>query len=284
MLCYRCGSYNADDARQCSECGAALGERRKSSGKSKRRRPPGQAPFEPGQRLGERYRVADAIGLGTVGWVLRARDEQTNRDVAVKVINPNLLQTDSERSTFSKTLRQARKVDHPNVTPVYDEGREGRYTFYTMPYLEGLTLRKIIDLRIEKQQTFALSEVLPLTAQLTQAADAWGRFGYHGAIRPNSVVVLPDVLKVTALAHHQGLPRKPFVVFQEQARASEYLAPEARQADGPVDVRADLYSIAVIFAEMLTGVVYGRNEETWKKAESALAAPLVEVLGIALAE
>lgn len=284
MLCYRCGSYNADDARQCSECGASLGERRKAGAKKPGRPARGQPPLEPGQLLSERYKVADAIAQGTVGWVVRAHDTHKNRDVAVKIINPNLLQTEAEQAALAKTLRQARKVQHPNVAAVYEEGREDRYSYYTMPYLEGLTLRKIIDLRLEKEETFALSEVLPLISQLTQASDSWGKFGYHGAIRPSSVVVLPDMLKLTALPHHQGLPRKPFVVFQRQARAIEYLAPEARQDEGKVDARADIYSIAVIFAEMLTGVVFGRNDEAWTRAQAMLANPLLAVINTALSD
>ncbi|MEM6729919.1 MAG: SUMF1/EgtB/PvdO family nonheme iron enzyme [Myxococcota bacterium] len=287
MLCYRCGSYNADDARKCTVCGAPLSTPRRpgaSKGKVRARRHTGRSPLEPGHLVGARYRVIDSIAQGTTGWVFRARDEDENADVALKLIAPNLLQTDPERAQFAKALKSATKLRHVNIVRILSDGRDRGQAYYAMPYLEGLTLRKIIDLRIEKKQTFNLSEVLPLISQLAQATDAWGRFGYHGAIRPTSVVVLPDVLKITGLPHLQGLPRKPFVVFQQQAGAIEYLAPEARREDALVDRRADIYSIAVIFAEMLTGAVFGRDERLWKQAEASLAPALVAVLHKALAD
>lgn len=285
MLCYRCGSYNADDARKCTVCSAPLSApRRKSPRTGRSKRGAGRAPFEAGHVLQGRYRLIDAVAQGTTGWIFRATDEDEWGDVAVKVIASNLLQTDSERAHFAKTLKSAKRVHHGNVARVLEDGRERGHAFYVMPYLEGLTLRKIIDLRIEKKQVFAASEVMPLISQIAQACDAWGRFGYHGAIRPSSVMVLPDVLKVTGLPHLQGLPRKPFVVFQQQSGNVHYLAPECRRDDAIVDRRADVYSMGVIVGEMLTGAVYGSDERTWKRAEAGMPASLLAVLHTALAE
>ncbi|MEO0815205.1 MAG: protein kinase, partial [Myxococcota bacterium] len=191
LLCYRCGSYNADDARKCSVCKAPLSAPRRRSPEGREPKRGGRGPFEPGHVVAERYRIVDATAQGSSGWIFRATDEVEGGDVAVKVISSNLLQTDSERAQFAKTLKAAKRVHHTNVAPVQDSGRHKSHAFYVMPFLEGLNLRKIIDLRLEKKQTFALSEVLPLISQIAQACDAWGRYGHHGAIRPASVVVLP---------------------------------------------------------------------------------------------
>ncbi len=285
MLCYRCGSYNADDARKCTVCSAPLSAPRRKAARSARSKRSGvRAPFESGHVLQGRYRLIDAVAQGTTGWVFRAHDDEEWGDVAVKVIASNVLQTDSERASFAKTLKSAKRVHHGNVARILEHGRERGHSFYVMPYLEGLTLRKIIDLRIEKKQVFAVSEVMPLISQIAQACDAWGRFAYHGAIRPTSVMVLPDVLKVTGLPHLQGLPRKPFVVFQQQSGNVHYLAPECRRDDAVVDKRADVYTVAVIVGEMLTGVVYGSDERNWQRAEATLPAAMVAVLQTALAE
>lgn len=286
MLCYRCGSYNADDARKCSICEAPLSAPRKKNGNrtSSGRRGTGRAPYDNGGIVAKRYRIVDPVGQGTAGWVLRARDEEVDIDVALKLVSPNLLQTEQERSAFVKALRAAKKVQHPNVVRIYDEGRDGDQIYYTMPFLEGLTLRKIIDLRVDKKQVFSFSEVLPLVSQLAQALDAWGKFKFHGAIRPSSIVVLPDVLKITGLAHLQGLPRLPFSVLQKQAGNELYLAPEARKDEGGLDKRADIYSTAVIFGEMVTGVTFGGDDRKWSRVEAELPKELTPVLRKALSE
>ena len=79
--------------------------------------------------------------------MVRARDENTEKDVAVKVIDSKLIQSDQERNNFLAVCKKARKVDHVNVAHLYEEGREGNVVYYVMQYLEGLTLRRIIDLR-----------------------------------------------------------------------------------------------------------------------------------------
>ncbi len=287
MLCYRCGSYTPDDSRKCTVCGQPIADRRRAS-----RNPSGATtgrekaipPFSAGEILAARYRIRDAVAPGSTGWVLRARDDEVDIDVAVKVVATNLLQTEEERGQFFRAVKAARGVQHPNVVRLYDEGQDERFAFYTMQFLEGLSLRKIIDLRLEKKQVFSFAEALPLFGQLAVALDALQGVGCHGALRPVNVVVLPDVVKVTGLAHHSGLPRRPFVALQSKAGMLEYMAPEARRDDTLVDRRADIYSMAVIFAEMVTGVVYGRDAHAWEEAEKRLPRKVVAALRRATAE
>lgn len=286
MLCYRCGSYNADNVNACTVCGAPLSARRKQPAvRAASRLDAGDdRKLEAGHLLDERYRVGDPVGQGTTGGVWRARDERTGTDVALKVMSPNLLQSEDDIERFVTTVERASALRHPHTAPIVGHGRDGGHVYYAMPYLEGLTLRDIIDLRLENGGSFRWSEILPLLAQLTQAIDAWGSFGYHGAIRAGSVLVLPDLLKLTALPHLQGLLRVPFVVAQQRSGSIHYLAPEARRDNQRLDVRADVYSVAVLFTEMLTGIVYGASDSEWRAAQSKLPKPLIAVLGAALAE
>ena len=287
MLCYRCGSYTPDDSRKCAVCGQPIATRRRTSrnlvgGTS------GQLkaipPLNPGEVIEGRYRIIEPVGTGTTGWLFRARDEEVDIDVAVKLIAANLLQTEDERSVFLKAVKSAKKVHHANVVRLFDSGRGERNLYYTMPFLEGLSLRRIIDLRFEKDQGFSFNETLPLIGQLSLAIDAMEKMGGHGALRPSNIMVLPDVLKVTALPHFRGLPRKPFIALQTRAGAAEYLAPEARREESAVDRRADIYSAAVIFGEMATGVVYGRNPVAWDRALARLPRSMGAALIRALSE
>ena len=287
MLCYRCGAYTEDGAKKCGECGAPFSaERRRTARKALHANGDGlhgSFPFEVGYKIAGRYRVKSFRDSGAAGWMVRARDENTEQDVAVKVVDSKLIQSDQERNNFLAVCRKARKVDHVNVARLYEEGREGNVVYYVMQYLEGLTLRRIIDLRIEKKQVFQHNEVLPLFNQLADGLSSLGRFKYHGSIYPGSITVLPDVLKITGLAHYQAIPRRPLIVKHDGNESNHYLAPESRNDTGKPGPRSDVYSLAVIFAEMMSGVVYGRDGAArWDEARGVLGDKMFLVLSKAL--
>ncbi|MCK6547121.1 protein kinase [Myxococcota bacterium] len=272
MLCYRCGSHVQDGAGKCWNCGTQLatGAPKKASSTMEIRA--GQRTgsrvfgvvFKIGDLIANRYRVSDIIGSGGAGVVYRAHDQEIDVDVAVKVINAKLVQTADEQRLFSRQTKIARKLSHQNVVRIYDEGRDEDRPFYTMQFLEGLSLRKIIDLRKEKQQTFALAEVEPIYNQLCQALDYAHKTTFHGDLKPDNVIVLPDLLKVTDFALLRGLPRKPFLAIQKsRAQNFRYLAPEVRLEVNELDRQVDVYSLGVILCEMLTGLVFddGKPEQ-----------------------
>lgn len=286
MLCYRCGSYTPDGSRKCHVCGQALAAQRRSThnlsqSKSGSRVVP---PYETGSLVAGRYRVGAQGVLGSAGWVMRARDEEVDVDIAIKFIAPNLLQSDEDKQVFLKAVKAAHKLHHANIVRIYDQGMDEKNVYYTMPYLEGLSLRRIIDLRVEKSQVFTIEETMPLVGQLTTAVDSLVAFGPHAAIRPNNIMVLPDVLKLTGVPHWKGLPRRPFLALQTQTKASDYLAPEVLREATDTDRRADIYSIGVIIAEMLTGKVYAREQTSWEQAGQQLPRKLWAALLSALAE
>ncbi len=280
MLCYRCGSYNSDGSKKCTVCSAALAAPRRpgKGAPTSRRAARGKLPVEPGTIVGGRYRVVDGVANGAAGWVVRARDEEVDVDVALKLVAPNLLQADDERARFLKLIRTAKKLHHPNVVRIYDEGEQGSTLYYTMPFLEGLTLRKIIDLRVERGQIFGFAEVLPIAAQLASAIDGWQRVGVHGALRPHNVVVLPDVLKVTGVAHQRGIPSRPLLALHQQQRTIDYIAPEVRAEERELTAAADTYALAIMLGEMLVGRLQSPDPAAWLDAASKLPTGVVEVL------
>jgi eukaryotic-like serine/threonine-protein kinase len=287
VLCYRCGAYTEDGAKKCGECGAPFSaERRRTARKALHENGDGlhgSFPFEVGYKIAGRYRVKSFRDSGAAGWMVRARDENTEQDVAVKVIDSKLIQSEREINNFLAVCRKARKVDHINVARLYEEGREGNVVYYVMQYLEGLTLRRIIDLRIEKKQVFQHNEVLPLFNQLADGLSSLGRFKFHGSIYPGSITVLPDVLKITGVAHYQAIPRRPLIVKHDGNESNHYLAPESRNDTGKPGPRSDVYSLAVIFAEMMSGVVYGRDSAArWDGAREVLGENMFQVLSKAL--
>lgn len=271
MLCFRCGSYNVDDATVCSVCGQAFLDDKGQEVAGVSRTPSGvrltATIFAPGELVSGRYKILETLGQGGVGVVYRARDQELDADVALKAISTNLLQTPEEQRLFSRQMKQARKLNHPNIIRIYDEGHEQNRRYFTMKLLEGLTLRKIIRLRHDKGQAFTAEEIIPIVHQLAAAFDYAHKSTWHGDLKPENIVILPDVLKVTDFNLMKGLPLKPFLgIAKSRSRGFHYIAPEIRVEASRIDGRADIYSLGVILGEMLTGIIF---EGTFTRAFTA---------------
>lgn len=228
---------------------------RQAAGASTRRRGSMEgAPYRPGDVIAGRYSVRELIGAGPVGYVFRVLDQTHEIDVALKIINPRLLQEPEERTQFSLVLKVGKKLGHPYLLRVYEEGMDRERPFFTTQVVEGMTLRRMMEMRVAKGQPFTLKEVEPLLSQLADALDAAHRYGPHSDLKPENVIVLPDVLKVTDYGLALSIPRRPFVQAQKGYRAEGYIAPEYTSG-GEIDARMDIYSLAVVVGEMLTGLV-----------------------------
>ncbi len=259
MLCYRCGTHVPDTAEKCPTCGQNLsnGGVRQATGTFSRRRAATSviegAPYKPQDLVANRYLIKDIAGVGPLGFVFRAHDKEIDVEVALKVINPKMLQSPDERKQFAKQIRLARKLSHPNLVRVYEEGEEAERPYFTSQFLDGLTLRKIIDLRLQKGQFFSLTEIEPILAQICAALDGAHKVGPHSNLKPDNVLVLPDLLKVTDFGLGLAMPRLPFVQAMKARKSDRYLAPELVEGN-EIDGRADIYSVGVILGEMLSGL------------------------------
>jgi serine/threonine protein kinase/formylglycine-generating enzyme required for sulfatase activity len=209
------------------------------------------APYKSGDVLAARYEIKDVRGAGPLGFVFRAQDRELELEVALKVISRKLVQTDEEREHFSRTIRTGRRLSHQNLARVNEDGVADGQPFYTSQYLEGLTLRKILEHRASKNQLFSLQEVEPILTQIGIALQAAHRLGPHSDIKPENVIVLPDLLKVTDFGMGLALPRASFVQALQGRKADRYLAPEWYREGKPVDARSDIYSLGVLLGEML---------------------------------
>ncbi len=279
MLCYRCGTHVPDTSEKCPTCGQNLstGGLRQATGTFSRRRAQTSqvegAPYKPQDLVANRYLIKDIVGAGPLGFVFRAHDKELDVEVALKVINPRLLQSADERKQFAKQLRLARKLSHPNLVRVYEEGEDTDRPYFTSQFLDGLTLRKIIDLRLQKGQFFSLSEIEPILSQICNALDGAHKVGPHSNLKPDNVLVLPDLLKVTDFGLGLAMPRLPFTQAMKARKADRYLAPEL--VDGSeIDGRADIYSVGVILGEMLSGLTPDGSIPELQRRNPEVPAPL----------
>jgi eukaryotic-like serine/threonine-protein kinase len=211
------------------------------------------APYREGELMAGRYQMKDALGVGPLGFVLRAQDRELGIDVSVKLIHPRFVQTPEERDAFASALEPARHFLHRSLTRLHDVGIDQGWPYFTYTFLDGLPLRRIIDSRLAKGQTFVLDEVEPILGQLMAALEAAHPAGAHGDLKAENILVLPDMLKVTDWGVAAGIPRPPFVQAERQKAAHRHLAPEYL-AGLALDPRADVYSLGVLVGEMLTGL------------------------------
>jgi serine/threonine protein kinase len=253
LLCYRCGSHVPDTRETCPTCGQKYdaASRQAAGGFSRRRAE--DAPFKPGDVIALRYDVREVLGSGPLGFVFRAHDQDMDVEVALKVVHSRLVQAPEERTQFAQALRNGRKLTHPHLVRVYEEGLDGDHPYFTMQLLQGTTLRKMMEARAAKAQRFTPQEVESLLAQVASALDDAHRLGPHADLKPENIFILPDLVKVTDYGLGLGVPRLPFIQAQKSFRADSYLAPEY-VLGGDFDTRMDLYSLAVIVGELLTGL------------------------------
>lgn len=254
MLCYRCGSHVPDTSETCATCGQKFDAAARQAAGAARKRGAEGAPYKPGDVVADRYAIQEVVGAGPLGFVFRAQDQAIDVEVALKVIQPRLVQQPEERTQFALSMRVGKKLNHPNLVRVYEEGVDGDRPFFTMQLLEGLPLRRMMEQRTAKGQLFSLKEVEPLLAQMAAALDGAHRFGPHADLKPENVFVLPDLLKVTDCGLGLAVPHLPFVQAQKGHRAAAYIAPEYVNG-AELDTRMDVYSLGVLMGEMVTGLL-----------------------------
>src|SRR6267142_2026044 len=226
-----------------------------------------------GTRLG-RYEILSQIGAGGMGEIYLARDTtELDRAVAIKVLPPALA-TDAERlRRFIQEARTASSLNHHNIVTIYEIGETDSTRFIAIEYIEGESLRE------RMARSFpSLRESLNISIQIASALAAAHRAGVvHRDIKPENVMIREDgMVKVLdfGLAKPMGqVERQPSADSEAATRAFrntapgmivgtvQYMSPE--QARGlPVDERTDIWSLAVILYEMMSGRVPFAGETT----------------------
>lgn len=212
------------------------------------------AILEPGQTLAVRYEIKSVLGVGGMGMVYKATDRELGEIVAVKTLKPDMMQQDpTALDRFKSEIKLARRIAHRNVVRTYDLGERDGVYFITMEFVEGKSLKELIQSR----GRLPVSVTLPIAKQLCRALEVAHEEGViHRDIKPQNMVVQPDgVLKVMDFGIARLAERAPNA-GQTQAGmvvgTPEYMAPEQLFGE-ELDARADLYAAGVVIYECLTG-------------------------------
>src|SRR5690349_8536501 len=207
------------------------------------------------QTLGDAYRVERELGGGGMSRVFVAQDTALDRTVVVKVLHPEMAAAvNIER--FRREIRVSAQLQHPHIVPVLSAGETAGLPYFTMPYVEGKTLRA--ELTAGGQLPIRTATLL-----LREIASALAYSHAHGVvhrdIKPENILISGGSAMVTdfgvakALAastlHKSGTLTSAGVALGTPA----YMAPEQITGDNDADARADIYAFGVVAYEMLTG-------------------------------
>src|SRR5213078_2038563 len=171
--------------------------------------------------VGERYEVLGLVGAGGMGFVYRARHRALGHIVAVKILPPEVAASEMRLKRFQQEAALAASLSHPHIVPVYDFGSREGITFLIMPFVRGTTFESVL---------------------------ATGRPSLAASLRVVQDVGVALVVRVaTSALTAPGVP----------IGTPGYMAPEQEAGSEHVDGRADLYSLAIVAFEALTGTKPG---------------------------
>jgi eukaryotic-like serine/threonine-protein kinase len=198
-----------------------------------------------------RYQVITRVASGGMGEVFRAHDAVLARDVAVKVLHPQLAGDRGFVERFRREARAAAILNHPSIVGVYDWGSTDGTYFMVMEFVQGTNLRSLLS----EYGHLEPAQVVEVCLQVLAALDhAHGHGIVHRDIKPENILIARDGLVKVA---DFGLARAYADSYVSQAEGTvtgtvQYLAPEQIQGE-PADPRTDLYALGVVMFELLTG-------------------------------
>ena len=201
--------------------------------------------------LGERYTIDRQVGQGGMATVYGATDRKHNRQVAIKVLRPELAATIGG-DRFLREIEVSARLQHPHIVPLYDSGDAGGVLYYVMPFITGESLRD----RLTRDGKIPFEEAVALLRQMASAlAYAHQQGIIHRDIKPenvllsNGVAVVADfgIARALRAASEGSMTGLGFAIG-----TPAYMSPEQATASD-IDERSDQYSLACVFYEMVTG-------------------------------
>ncbi len=263
-VCPNCETKNPDESKFCSACGVEIQSDRRPTvdhvpTTSSQLPPQGIAPssgssfsqhgrFEPGTRLGARYRIVALLGRGGMGEVYRADDLELGQSVALKFLPERVVKDREALQRFRGEVRTARQVAHPNVCRTYDIGEVDGHVFISMEYIDGEDLAHVL----KRMGRPSKEKAVEIARQLCLGLAAAHENGVlHRDLKPANVMIdgrgrvrITDFGLAGLIEELEGV--------DELAGTPAYMAPE-QLAAGTVSVRSDVYALGLVFYEIFTG-------------------------------
>ena len=229
--------------------------------------------------LADRYAIAREIGRGGMAFVYRARDIVNDRDVALKVLRPEMTAAVGA-ARFLREIAIEQRLSHPSILPLYDWGWAAGSLYYTMPHVDGETLRD----RLARVHQLSLAEAVSIARDIASALDyAHTEHVVHRDIKPANILLADGPAAVADF----GIARAMTVAGGDALTGSgvglgtpEYMSPEQSQEARLVDGTTDIYALGCVFYEMLAGEppFTGRNVQTVMEKHAKAPPPSLHII------
>ena len=203
-----------------------------------------------GKRLDGRYEIQEIIGVGGMAVVYKARDNQENRTVAIKILKEEFISNEEFLRRFKNESKAIAMLSHPNIVNVYDVSFGDLIQYIVMEYIEGITLKEYIEREGSLRWKDAVHFALQILRGLQHAHD---KGIVHRDVKPQNIMVLPDgTIKVTDFGIARFARSDQRTITDKAIGSVHYISPEQARGE-KTDEKADIYSVGVMLYEMLTG-------------------------------
>jgi tetratricopeptide (TPR) repeat protein len=202
--------------------------------------------------LADRYRLERELGRGGMATVYLARDLRHDRDVALKVLRPELAAV-LGRERFLTEVRLTAKLDHPHILTLIDSGESDGSLWYVLPFVRGESLRQ----RLERERQLGLSEAVAIAGDIAGALEyAHQRGVIHRDVKPENILLHEGEAMLTDFGIALALREAGGERLTETGLSVgtlQYMSPEQATAERRLDARTDIYSLGAVVYEMLAG-------------------------------
>src|SRR5512140_3637565 len=206
--------------------------------------------------LGDAYVVEREVGSGGMATVWLAHDTKHKRPVAIKVLHAHLAAS-LGADRFQREIEVAARLQHPHILSVFDSGNANGLLWFSMPFVEGETLRA----RLERERQLPVDEALRITREASQALQYAHEHGVvHRDIKPENLLLTKDGITLVAdfgvaqaLGVDAAIDGQRFTETGMVVGTPQYMSPEQASGERVIDARTDEYSLATVLYEMLAG-------------------------------
>ena len=205
-----------------------------------------------GQKINERYEIIKTIGEGGMANVYLANDTILDRKVAIKVLRGDLSNDEKFIRRFKREALSVSNLSHPNIVEVYDVGEEDGNYYIVMEYIDGKTLKQLL----QKRGALTLTEVIDIMSQLTDGlSHAHEAYIIHRDIKPQNIMIEDNgLVKITDFGIAMAINSTQLTQTNSVMGSVHYLPPEQANGKGST-VKSDIYSLGILMYELLTGSV-----------------------------
>lgn len=205
-----------------------------------------------GQKINDRYEIIKTIGEGGMANVYLAEDTILERKVAIKVLRGDLSNDEKFIRRFKREALSVSNLSHPNIVEVYDVGEEEGNYYIVMEYIEGKTLKQLL----QKRGALTLTEVIDIMSQLADGlSHAHEAYIIHRDIKPQNIMIEDNGrIKITDFGIAMALNSTQLTQTNSVMGSVHYLPPEQANGKGST-VKSDIYSLGILMYELLTGSV-----------------------------